>query len=273
MLPRAVGVAPTGARRTRADHPALPLAPGEIAETAARCLEAGAALLHLHVRRPDGTHSLEVDDYRPALEAVRRAVSGRMIVQLTTEAVGRYSAAQQMAVVRALHPEAASVALREIAPDEASLAPAAGFFDWMAREQVIAQVILYSADEVRRYHELCRRGVIPAGRHWVLFVLGRYQAQQAAEPAELLPFLAEWGGAPVHWAVCAFGQQEAACATLALTLGGHARVGFENNLWLPDGTRATGNEQLVAGVARAAALLAYPLADADTMRGWFSSGE
>lgn len=272
----AIGVAPTGARKSRADHPALPISPGEIAETAARCLAAGACLLHLHVRKPDGRHSLEADDYRPAISAVRQAVGDRLVVQLTTEAAGQYAPAQQVAGVKALHPEAVSVALSELAPDEAGLALAADFLTWMHREQVVAQLILYSAEDVRRYHELRRRGVIPVDRHWVLFVLGRYSVEQEAELAELLPFLEAWGAAvvgsahgAVPWALCAFGRREAACATAALTLGGHARVGFENNVWLPDGSRAAGNEELVTGVARSAGLLGYSLADADTLRGWF----
>jgi 3-keto-5-aminohexanoate cleavage enzyme len=114
--PFALGVAPIGARKTRADHPALPLHPREIAETAARCREAGAARLHWHVRRPDGSHSLARDDYRPAIEAVRRAVGDRMVLQLTTEAVDRYTPAQRVAARKALRLQAVSVALREITP-------------------------------------------------------------------------------------------------------------------------------------------------------------
>ncbi len=265
----AIGVAPTGARRTRGDHPRLPLSPDEIADAAARCLAAGACLLHLHVRKTDGSHSLEADDYRAAITAVRRAVGERMVIQITTEAAGQYAPAQQVAVVKALHPGAASVALREIAPDESGLALAAGFFAWMHRERVISQVILYSAEEVRRYHELRRRGVIPDDRHWTLFVLGCYHAAQEAEPAELLPFLEAWGGAPVPWAVCAFGRREAACMEAALAQGGHARVGFENNVYRPDGSLAAGNEELVEGVARIAGRLGYSLADAQALRGWF----
>jgi uncharacterized protein (DUF849 family) len=49
-----LAVAPNGARKTKADHPALPMTPEEIAMTAAACHEAGAAMIHLHVRDPDG---------------------------------------------------------------------------------------------------------------------------------------------------------------------------------------------------------------------------
>jgi 3-keto-5-aminohexanoate cleavage enzyme len=139
----------------------------------------------------------------------------------------------------------------------------------MHQEQVIAQVILCSAGDVRRYHELRQRGVIPDQRHWAIFVLGRYSAEQLAKPADRLPFVEAWGAAPAPWAVCAFGRHEAACATAALPLSGQARVGFENNLCLPDGSRAAGNQDLVAGIARVAGRLGYSLADADAIRGWF----
>ena len=52
-------VAPNGSYKQADQHPALPLTPRTLASTARRCLDAGAAMLHLHVRRPDGAHSLE----------------------------------------------------------------------------------------------------------------------------------------------------------------------------------------------------------------------
>jgi 3-keto-5-aminohexanoate cleavage enzyme len=268
--PFAVAVSPTGARKTRADHPNLPLTPDEIAREASRCLEAGACMIHLHVRRPNLSHSLEVDDYRAAIQAVQRAVGDHMVIQITTEAVGKYVPAQQINVVKSLKPEAVSMALREIIQGENGVSTSAAFFAWMYQEQIIPQFILYSADEVRDYFELCKRGVIPNGRHWVLFVLGRYTVERTSTAADLLPFIDLWmGESTLPWAVCAFGQNEAACVTAALTLGGHARVGFENNVFLPDGSMASDNHELVAVVSRTAQMLGFPLADADTLRDWF----
>ena len=57
--PCLIMVAPNGARKTKADHPALPITPAELAATASACLEAGAAAIHLHVRDRDGGHTLE----------------------------------------------------------------------------------------------------------------------------------------------------------------------------------------------------------------------
>lgn len=245
--PVIVAVAPNGARKTKADHPAVPITAEEIAATAAACREAGAAMIHLHVRDADGRHSLEVETYRAATAAVRAAVGRDLVVQVTTEAVGRYRPEEQMRMVRALRPEAVSLAVREIVPDEAAEPEAAAFLAWVEAEGILPQYILYSDDDLRRFDDLIARGVVPGERQLVLFVLGRYTKGQTSEPRDLLPFL----DANSHdhlWSVCAFGPREAACAIAAAALGGHVRVGFENNLHLPDGTLAADNAALVTAV-------------------------
>ncbi|NWK46335.1 3-keto-5-aminohexanoate cleavage protein [Ralstonia pickettii] len=272
--PIAIAVAPNGARKTHADHPALPITPDELAACARQCVDAGAAMLHLHVRRPDGTHSLEPGDYRPAIAAVRHAVGDALVIQITTEAVGIYTPEQQMASVRALQPEAISAALRELAPDGAHEAEAARFFGELAAARTAIQYILYSADDVVRYRDLRTRGVLPGTPHWVLFVLGRYSAGQRSDPTDLLPFLQAWadGGdltARVPWAICAFGPREAECALTAALLGGHARLGFENNMALPDGSTAPDNAALVTNLRRHLDALHTPLASAADLRSWF----
>ena len=269
--PFALAVAPNGARKTHADHARLPMTPDELAQCARECVDAGAAMIHLHVRRADGTHSLEVADYAPAIAAVRQAVGDALVLQLTTEAVGIYQPAQQIATIRALRPEAASVAVRELVPHPAALPAAAEFFGWMHREHVVAQYILYDAADVHRYAALRESGAIPAGRHWVLFVLGRYSAGQKSTPADLLPFLAAWRetgleGTGVEWAVCAFGKQEADCAATAVMLGGHARIGFENNMALPDGATAPDNAALLRAVASPLGGLGYRAMTAAQLR-------
>ena len=272
--PIAIAIAPNGARKTHADHPALPITPDELAACARQCVDAGAAMLHLHVRRPDGTHSLEPDDYRPAIAAVQQAVGDALVIQITTEAVGIYTPAQQMASVRALQPEAISAALRELVPDAAHEAEAARFFGELAAARTAIQYILYSADDVVRYRDLRARGVLPDTPHWVLFVLGRYSAGQRSDPTDLLPFLQAWaeGGditANVPWAMCAFGPREAECALTAALLGGHARLGFENNMALPDGSTAPDNAALVTNLRRHLDALHRPLASAADLRSWF----
>jgi len=267
MTVAAITVAPNGARRSKADHAAIPLTPAELADDARRCLDAGAAMMHLHVRRADGSHSLEPADYRPAIERIRAAVGDALVLQLTTESVGIYTPAQQMASVRALRPEAVSIALRElfVAPD----APAREFAGWLERERVVAQYILYDTADLRHYRRLRADGAIGEGTHWVLFVLGRYRAGQTSLPTDLLPFITDWGEDSTPWAMCAFGRHELACAGAALAFGGHVRVGFENNLWRADGSVASGNAELItAAVGVGRALGREPLS-ADGLRALF----
>lgn len=272
--PLAIAVAPNGARRSQTDHQALPISPSEIAATAALCQQAGASLLHLHVR--DGlTHSLDPGLYAEAIAAVRSAVGNGLVIQMTTEAVGRYSPEEQMAAVRAVRPEAVSVALCELIPDEASESSAAYFLAEMAATGVMVQHILYSAADVVRLEDLRRRAIIPAAAAvWPLFVLGRYANGQRSQPADLLPFLAARAdlGADWPWAVCAFGPAETACAMMAIALGGHVRVGFENNMWHPDGRPVGHNADLVGAAAAAGRLLARPMATADDIRAGLPGG-
>ncbi|WP_114392841.1 3-keto-5-aminohexanoate cleavage protein [Oleisolibacter albus] len=263
--PLAITVAPNGARRLKADHPAIPLTATELARTAAACREAGAAMIHAHVRRPDGRHLLDADAYREATNAIRRETGGRMIVQITTEAAGLYQPTEQMAVVRAVRPEAVSLAIREIVPDAAHEAEAARFFADLRAGHCLVQVILYDPEDVARYLDLKSRGIIPDGRDVLLFVLGRYTVGQVSAPQDLLPFLSATAE-PLPWTVCAFGRRENACALAAAALGGHVRVGFENNLHLADGTLAPDNAALVAQIAAGARLLGRPLAGVDDIR-------
>jgi uncharacterized protein (DUF849 family) len=156
------------------------------------------------------------------------------------------------------------VALRELIPDTGAEREAAAFFSWLARIGCVPQYILYSANEVDWYRSLLERAVIPDAPHWLLFVLGRYTDAQQSQPADLLPFLRE--PLPVPWAMCAFGRTEHACAVTAAALGGHVRIGFENNLLLKDGRRAPDNAALVKQATEAAAVLNRPLLDADGLR-------
>ncbi|MFA7429022.1 MAG: 3-keto-5-aminohexanoate cleavage protein [Rhodospirillaceae bacterium] len=264
--PLIIAVAPNGARRRQTDHPAIPVTPAETAATAALCADAGASLLHLHVRDREENHILDAEAYRDAIAAVRKAVGDRMIVQITTEAVGRYGPDEQMAVVRAVRPEAVSVALRELIPTPEHESAAAAFLAELAREDVLVQHIVYAAEEVTHLRGLVRRGVVPDDRpSFPLFVLGRYSAGQVSSPADLLPFVAAWDDAG-PWAMCAFGGREAACAAIAASLGGHVRVGFENNLWLPDGRVAAHNADLVVLAAQAGALAGRAPATAQAAR-------
>ncbi|WP_159710991.1 BKACE family enzyme [Geminicoccus flavidas] len=263
--PVAIAVAPNGARLRKADHPALPITPEELAHTATACLAAGAAMIHLHARDEQEGHSLDPGLVRACVAAVEAAVGDRLVIQVTTEAVGLYPPEAQMALVRAVRPEAASVALRELVPDPAAEPEAAKFYAWCQEAGIWLQHILYDRADVLRLKGLVARGVVPEERPSVLYVLGRYSEGQRSAPADLLPFLQ--AADPVWpWMACAFGAQELDCLMAGALLGGDLRIGFENNRLAPDGTPARSNEAQVAGAASVLAGLGRRPASAAELR-------
>lgn len=245
LMPVSLIVSPTGGRRTKEDHPNIPLKINEITQEVAACADAGATMVHLHVRRPDGRHLLDMSAYLDAISAIEKAVGDRVLIQITTESLGLYSPAEQEAVLRAVRPPAASLALREFLKTPADEPAFIDLLSWMAREKIVPQIILYDPEEARTLADLRERGVLPWADVPVLLALGRYRAGQTSAPSDLLPFLASDMPRFAHWSVCAFGRRETAVVAGAALMGGHARVGFENNLFLTDGRMADGNDALV----------------------------
>jgi 3-keto-5-aminohexanoate cleavage enzyme len=249
-LPR-IMVAPNGARRGKADHPALPVTIPEIVATAAACHAAGAGAMHAHVRDANGQHVLDAGLYCELIAEMARQVPD-MPVQITTEAVGRYSPAEQRALLReiAADAEGVSIALSEMLADNDTTAARASYHA-LADAGVAVQHILYDAADVHRLAREIARGTVPGDGLTTLYVLGRYTTGQQSAPAMLAPFLtaAYEAGLEADWTTCAFGKGETDCLRAALERGGKARVGFENNLFMADGTLAPDNAARVREIA------------------------
>ena len=246
-----LAVAPNGGRKTKADHPELPLTGDELARTAAECLERGASMIHLHVRDAEGRHCLDPEVYRAMIAQVCQEVGDRLVLQITSESLGAYSPAEQRVAVIKTNAEAVSLALREHAPEATDERDFCLFLGKLKQMRVWPQIILYTPAEAERLGAMVKQGLIPFDKLSILYVLGRYSLTRTALPRDLLPFLAPDMPRFASWSVCAFGRRETACVTAAALLGGHARVGFENNLNLPDGARAASNADLVGAAARA----------------------
>jgi len=266
--PLLITVAPNGARRGKADHPGLPLTAAEIAQVAAACSRAGAGMIHLHVRDERGGHSLDAGQYRSAIAAIDAAVEGHMLVQVTTEACGMFGVTEQMGAIRSTLPQAASFAIREFFAGDSVDPQVAEFFRWVAHKDIAAQFILYAPAEIDRLAALVAAGVIPIANPHALFVLGRHAVDQQSEPRDLCRYIERWPSR-WPWTVCAFGRAELAVAAAAIGLGGHVRVGFENNLQDSDGSLLPGNDTRVAQVAAIAAAVGRPLADEAKTRALF----
>ncbi len=244
-LPR-IMVAPNGATLTKADHPALPITIGETVDCATACQAAGADGLHAHVRGADGLHILDAGLYGELLAETTRRMPD-LYVQITTEAVGRYTPFEQRKLVEVLRPAACSIALREINA-EPDTAVTKRFYAFCQEAGVDVQHILYDTGDLANFARLLDDGTIPGANHKALIVLGRYAIGQRSCAADLdAPMAALLTACPsVDWATCAFGAAETDCLIASLTQGGKARIGFENNRLNADGQPAHDNAERVA---------------------------
>ena len=238
-----IAVAPNGARRTKKDHSELPITPAELARSASTCVKEGAAMMHLHVRDSAGEHTLDPGRYLTAVKAVEAAVGDTMLLQVTSEAAGIYDADNQIDLMERLAPHCLSCGLREFVKDRQWYVRAENFFTRLYRAGILIQYILYSPEDVSWYEQLCRLGVLPGESHFLLFVIGRY-SDNSGEPYDLTDYVRSLERKS-RWMACAFGRNEYSVMKQAAKLGGHARVGFENNLLLPDGSPAADNAELV----------------------------
>ncbi|MPV86706.1 BKACE family enzyme [Ostreibacterium oceani] len=256
LAPMVLAVAPNGARKQYDDHAALPLTADELADTAVNCLAAGASMMHLHVRDANLAHSIDATRYNAAFDAIRQRVGEeQLFLQATTEAVGLFDTAAQMAAVRELAAKQAgqatfgvSIAVREMMPVIISDSVIADFFAFLKDRTILPQLILYDTSDCQRLQDLLHRHVLPGRAYPCLFVLGRYADNQQSDPSELLPFFANMTGIS-SWMGCAFGRKESAVAAASALLGGQMRIGFENNLHLADGRLAADNGELIAQTA------------------------
>ncbi len=215
----AIIVAPNGARKQKTDHKSIPISIQEIVDDVKECRKAGAIMAHVHARNSEGQHSLEIDDNLKLLEALESKLGDSIIIQLTTEAIERYTPSQQMQLIREVKPPAASFALRELLPSPTVSSQTIDFFHWVAEQNILAQYILYNQEDVERYSKLCRSNMLPKkGRH-ALFVLGSYRNNSINYPKDLLPFLYDEFITTEHWGACAFGENEFNCLSAVMLLG------------------------------------------------------
>lgn len=255
-----VMVAPNGARRSKSDHPALPVSRDELVTTAAQCHRAGAAAIHLHIRDDLGRHCLDVTRYAGVADAVSAALPD-MAVQVTTESASIYNVDAQERVIGDLRPAYASVSIAEIVQDGEERA--VGIVRRAFEAGTAVQFILYSGDDIRLLSRLRRRLFNTDREPSTLLVAGRYRVVDHATP-DMVRVLygtlsAEGLAGEGRWMVCAFGRGEMACLRAAMELGGHARVGFENAIVDSDGRPAVDNAQRVADVVAIAKALGRPL--------------
>lgn len=257
-------VALNGSVPTHQQSPHVPLSPTEIADDAVRCQQAGAAIAHVHARDADGRPTLDADIFAEIHDRIKQRTD--LIVQISTGGRADLDAELRAAPVRRIQPEMASLTTGSMNfPDQVY----ANSFDTvrlLAKAMVAAgtkpEMEIFEAGMIDNALALVSDGLAQPPLHFD-FVVGSRGSQPAT--ARQLNFLAESIPTDATWTVAAIGRHQLPMGILAMAMGGHVRVGLEDNLYYRRGELAT-NEQLVARMARIAAEAERPVATPDEAR-------
>jgi 3-keto-5-aminohexanoate cleavage enzyme len=259
-----ITVAPTGNVPTKDMNPDLPVTPEEIAETATRCREAGASLIHVHARDASGRPTLDPEVFAH----IHRLVSQRtdLVVQISTGGRAGMDPEARAAAVRCIRPEMASLTTGSMNFPDRVYANPFQVIECLAAAMDEAgtkpEMEIFEPGMIANAQMLVDKGLAKSPLHFG-FVLGS-RGSLPATPRNLM-FLSESIPPGSTWTVAGIGRWQLPMAMLAIVMGGHVRVGLEDNLYLGKGKLAT-NEQLVARIARIAAEVGRPVASPDEAR-------
>jgi 3-keto-5-aminohexanoate cleavage enzyme len=247
----------TGAEVTREQQPNLPITPDEIADAAAACAAAGAAIVHVHARNADGSSTQDKEVYRQIIEKTRARCD--VIVQVSTGgAVGMTPQERLMATL--------SMGTVNFGGDVFVNHPADMelFAAAMQAHGVKPEFEIFDTGMLSTTLRWLKKGIVQAPLHFD-FVLG-IPGGMAGTPESLM-YLRSQLPPGSSWTVAGIGAAQLPLATLAIVLGGHVRVGFEDNIYFRKGELAHSNAQLVQRIASLAQTLERPVATADEARG------
>ncbi|MDO8186129.1 3-keto-5-aminohexanoate cleavage protein [Conexibacter sp. JD483] len=256
----------SGAIANRDQCAAIPYTPAEYAAEARRAVDEGASMIHIHARTPDGTPSYEIEDFRAITDAILAEV-GDVVVNFSTGALG-VSLEKRIAYLRALKPDVAALNMGSMNYAKYSRRRRDFVFHTVFEnsfESIITLLKAMNEEGIKPEHECFDTGHIanldplidmgilrqPLQISCVMGVTGgiRPSARNLAHMAENVP------GGPDgenEWGVIGISRDQWMLIATALTLGGNVRAGLEDNFYLPDGTMARSNGDLIAQAVRMA---------------------
>ena len=263
MTPLIVTVAPVGAELTTEQTPHLAVKPEQLGEVAAKCRAAGASIIHVHCRNDDGSNTHDKARFKQAYDEIR--ARSDMIVQFSTGgAIGMTP--EERAGVLDLRPEMATLTCGSVNFGdeifENSFPIMRAILKKMNELQVRPELEIFDKGHLSNARKLEREQLLKFPQH-VDFVLGVPGGLEASVSnlCDLVDALPEG----CTWSVAAIGKAQLPMTTAAIAMGGHVRVGLEDNIYYSRGKLAT-NDELVARVARIAGELGRPLATPDEAR-------
>jgi 3-keto-5-aminohexanoate cleavage enzyme len=240
-----IAAAVVGAEVTRAQSPHVPYTPAEIAKAAVDAGRAGAAVVHLHARWPDGRPSQDSGHFREIIDRIRQAGSD-VVVQCSTggavgmsldERLGSLVEGAEMGTLNLGTMNFGDDVFVNSRPDIVKVAAR------LRERRLVPECEVYDAGMLDTLRWLVEKGHLAAPYH-VQFVLGVPGGLSASE--RNLRFLVEGMPERTHWSVAGIGRFQLPMAEVALRLGGHVRVGLEDNLFVSKGVLAKGSDELVA---------------------------
>lgn len=267
--PLIITAAIVGAEVTRAQNPSVPYTPEEIAEEARRCREAGAAVVHLHARHDDGRATQDHDRFKATIEAIRARTD--VVIQVSTGgAVGMSIDERCQPLLLRPAPEMATLNCGSINfGGDVFINSRTEIRDVATRifeAGAVPECEIYEVGHLDEALTLHKENRLSPPIH-VQFVLGIPGAMGARESA--LRFLVaelESAGVAHTWGVAAVGRFQRPLTELAVQMGGHARVGLEDNIYLEKGVLAEGSAPLVERLAKFSLGVGRPIADPGTAR-------
>ena len=263
-----ITVALTGNVPTQQMNPNLPATADEIAADVRRCADAGAVVFHVHARDKDQKPTFDIDVFKESVHRIKE-VAPEVIIQLSTGARAGKDWEARANPVRLL-PEMASFTTGSNNLPGIVYENSPQFIEFLAgvfkETGVKPEIEVFETGMISNALYLQKKGLIAAPLHFD-FVLGA-PGSMAGTIKNLL-FLSESIPARSTWTVAGIGKAEIPLATAAITMGGHVRVGLEDNLNLPDGSPAS-NPKLVEKVVAIAKEIGRDIAGPQETRSFLS---
>ena len=246
----------SGSLANREQCPAIPYTPEEYAAEARRIVDEGGSMLHIHARRPDGTPSYEVEDFRAITEAILAEVDD-VIVNYSTGAMG-VPVEKRIAYLRELRPDVAALNMGSMNYAK---------YSRRRKEFVFKAVFANPFDEIIEFLEAMNElGIKPEHECFDLGHVGSLpplvDMGVLRPPLHVSCVMGVVGGVPPtarnlaamadnvpdgsHWGVIGISREQWMLVGAALSLGGSVRVGLEDNFYLPNGEMARSNGDLIA---------------------------
>lgn len=254
----------TGAEVTREQQPALPLTPNEIAEAAYGCWQAGASIVHVHARDEAGNPTQSYDIYKEIKEKIEAKCD--VIFQPSTGGAVWHKPEERLQPVE-LRPEMATLSCGTcnfgsdifMNPEEYM----ESFALRMKELGVKPELEIFERGMIENARRLVKKGLINEPLHFD-FVLG-VPGAAPGNPEDLMHMIRSIPPGST-WTVAGIGRTQLPLAAMGIILGGHVRVGFEDNIYYKKGELATSNAQMVERVVRLAKELGREVATPEEAR-------